>query len=123
MTAEPVEVPAWATDPAIHADAVAQAIPYTESSLVPDGAERAWSARVQAAVDGMDVTDPTGLDAWMQAHAESTEPHMQEAALVAAYETEVRDSITALEASWQASMDAAELHVGDDTLDDHTDEL
>lgn len=50
-------------------------------------AEAAWSARVDAAVDGFEVLAPTDLNVWMQAHADAARPHLFEALLVAAWET------------------------------------
>jgi hypothetical protein len=77
----------WALSPSVFEDACAQAVPYAGDQTA-DG--RAWSARVDAAVAGMDVIDPAGLDTWMDTHAASDVPHLVEAGLVAAWETHVR---------------------------------
>jgi hypothetical protein len=82
-----VSGPGWPIVPGVFADAAAQAVPFQGETT---GSERAWSARVDAAVQGMDVLDPTGLDQWMQAHADSPQPHQAEATLVAAWETWLR---------------------------------
>jgi hypothetical protein len=77
----------WLLSPSVFDDALRQARPYTGDVQAVD---RAWSARVDAAVQGMDVLDPAGLDEWIAAHAESAAPHLAEAALVAVWETHVR---------------------------------
>jgi hypothetical protein len=74
----------WPVDADRLAEASRSARPYRG---VQDEAERAWSSRVDAAVHGMDGLDRAGLDAWMQAHAASPQPHRYEARLVAAWET------------------------------------
>lgn len=77
----------WVVSPEIYADAQVQAVPFTGDHTASD---RAWSARVDAAVAGMDVLDQAGVDAWITTHAASAEPHVAEAGLVAAWETHVR---------------------------------
>lgn len=67
---------------AARADAVAMTGPVETSD-----AGRVWSERVDAAVFGLDAADPAELDRWMQRHAESSQPHVKEAELVAAWET------------------------------------
>jgi hypothetical protein len=87
---EPVAVVSglgWAVAPSVYADARAQAVPYAGDQTATD---RAWAARVDTAVQGMDVLDPDGLDTWMDTHAASSVPHLAEAGLVAAWETHVR---------------------------------
>jgi hypothetical protein len=64
------------------ADAVPMTGPVEESE-----AGEAWSRRVDAAVHGVDAEAPDVLDRWMQAHADSAEPHLHEAQLVAAWES------------------------------------
>ena len=78
----------WSYDPVILADAQDQAVPFSGDTTAHD---RAWATRVQSSVDSMDVLDPGGLDAWIEAHARSDQPHLLEAALVAVWETRVRD--------------------------------
>jgi hypothetical protein len=78
----------WLVAPQVCATAEAQAFAFTGEKTA---AELAWSARVDAAVQGMDVLDPAGLDEWMATHAESSVPHLAEAGLVAAWETHIRD--------------------------------
>lgn len=87
----------WPVDVDVHADARAQARPFTGDDM--NAEDRAWSARVDAAVQGMDIVDPVGLDAWMQGHADSATPHVDEAELVAVWETHVRDHCANAEAS------------------------
>jgi hypothetical protein len=77
----------WVVSEEIYADAQVQAVPFTGDHAASD---RAWSARVDAAVAGMDVLDQAGVDAWITTHAASPEPHVAEAGLVAAWETHVR---------------------------------
>jgi len=71
----------------IYADASDQAVPFAGDETASD---RAWAARVDEAVQAMDVLDPPGLDRWMSAHAASMEPQVDEAGLVAAWETWLR---------------------------------
>ncbi len=78
----------WFADQEVLADANAQTRPYTGDQSASD---KAWSARVNSAVQGMDVLDRDGLDAWMDSHAKSAQPHLAEAALVAVWETRIRD--------------------------------
>ena len=90
----------WSADPAVLADARGQAFPFGgERTAV----ELAWSARVQAAVNGMDVVDPGGLDVWMDRHAASEVPHVAEAELVAVWETHVRALCDDLDAATSPS--------------------
>jgi hypothetical protein len=77
----------WRVSADVYADAQEQAVPFTGDKTATD---RAWSFRVDAAVAGMDVLDPSGVDEWMNTHAASAEPHVAEAGLVAAWETHVR---------------------------------
>src|SRR5689334_16465822 len=49
----------WTSDPEVTADAQGQAFAFAGERTA---AEAAWSARVQAAVNGMDVLDPAGMD-------------------------------------------------------------
>jgi hypothetical protein len=83
----PVAGAGWLASVSVYADAQAQAVPYAGDESASD---RAWSARVDAAVAGMDVLDPAGVDEWMNEHAESEVPHQVEAGLVAAWETHIR---------------------------------
>ncbi len=76
----------WPVEPGRATAAMRQARAY-RSPAFEDDAEGAWSARVDAAVQGMDEVDPAGLDGWMQVHASSRVPHLYEARLVAAWET------------------------------------
>ena len=78
----------WVYDPDVLTDARDQALPFRGDTTAH---EKAWAARVDAAVAGMDVMDPAGLDAWMASHAKAPEPHLAEAALVAVWETRIRD--------------------------------
>jgi hypothetical protein len=68
------------------AEAMAAAQRFTEDEAVLATAPP-WSQRVDEAVHGMDAVDRAGMDAWMQAHAESPKPEIHEAYLVAAWET------------------------------------
>ena len=79
----------WPMDAAVLADAMTQTRPFAGDRAASD---RAWSARVDAAVQGMDVLDPAALDGWIERHAASAEPHLAEAELVAVWETAVRDA-------------------------------
>jgi hypothetical protein len=83
----PVPGSGWLASASVYADAQAQAVPYTGDESATD---RAWSARVDAAVAGMDVLDPAGVDEWMNEHAASEAPHQVEASLVAVWETHIR---------------------------------
>jgi hypothetical protein len=67
-------------------DAASDAVPMT-GPVEESEAGEAWSHRVDAAVHGFDAVDPATLDVWMQAHADSSEPHLREADLVAAWES------------------------------------
>ena len=78
----------WPMDAAVLADAMTQTRAFAGDHAAAD---RAWSARVDAAVQGMDALDPDALDDWIEQHAGSTEPHLHEAELVAVWETAVRD--------------------------------
>jgi hypothetical protein len=78
----------WLVSAPVYQDACAQAVPYAGDESATD---RAWSARVNAAVAGMDVLDPAGLDEWIDTHATSEVPHLVEAGLIAAWETHIRD--------------------------------
>jgi hypothetical protein len=92
------------------AEAVAAAERFTEDEAALATAPP-WSQRVDEAVHGMDAVDRAGMDAWMQAHAESTKPEIHEAYLVAAWETR-RDQL-----AHDADEDvepAAEAHHDDD---------
>jgi hypothetical protein len=80
-------VPGWVVAPDIYADAVDQSVPFRGDSSAVD---RAWSVRVDEAVQAMDVLDPVGLDAWIGEHAESPLPHLVEAGLVGVWETWLR---------------------------------
>jgi len=53
--------------------------------LTDDG--RAWSDRVDAAVQGYTTHDPGALTAWMGAHAASVTPELYEARIVAGWES------------------------------------
>jgi hypothetical protein len=77
----------WPVSSDIYAVAQAQAVPFTGDKTATD---RAWSFRVNAAVAGMDVLNPTAVDGWIDTHAAAAEPHLAEAGLVAAWETHVR---------------------------------
>lgn len=79
----------WPIDAAVLADAVTQTRPFTGDHTASD---RAWSARVDAAVQGMDALDQGALDDWIEQHADVAEPHLHEAELVAVWETAVRDA-------------------------------
>jgi len=78
----------WLVSAPVYQDACAQAVPYAGDETASD---RAWSARVDAAVAGMDVLDSAGVDEWIGTHATSEVPHLVEAGLVAAWETHIRD--------------------------------
>jgi hypothetical protein len=91
----------WVLAPGVLADARTQARPFTGDE---QAADRAWAARVDAAVQGMDVMDPDGLDTWMASHAKSTTPHLSEAALVTAWETWIRDTYTPPAAEAEAAV-------------------
>jgi hypothetical protein len=67
-------------------DAASEAVPMT-GPVEESVAGEAWSRRVDEAVHGFDAVDPASLDVWMQAHAESSESHLREADLVAAWES------------------------------------
>jgi hypothetical protein len=77
---------AWPVDARAFAEATAAAERFTSEEVALATAPP-WSSRVDAAVHGMDAADPDGMDAWMQAHADSPAPHLYEARLVAAWET------------------------------------
>ena len=79
----------WPVDTSVLADAHQQSRPFAGDTSAED---RAWAARVDSAVHGMDAVDPDGLDTWMQTHAEAEIPHLHEADLVAVWETIVRDA-------------------------------
>ncbi len=92
---EPVHAPrpvldgmGWSYDQVILEDACSQARPFRGDETAQD---RSWSARVEAAFHSMDAADPDGLDTWIEAHATAKEPHLVEAALVAVWETRLRD--------------------------------
>jgi hypothetical protein len=95
---------------AAKADAVPMTGPMEESE-----AGEAWSRRVDAAVHGVDAEAPDVLDRWMQAHADSAEPHLHEAQLVAAWE-----SAPDCGASWDGLLQSHELasHAADVATDD-----
>lgn len=103
---------AWPVNTAAFAEALAAAERFTEHEATLTTAPP-WSARVDAAVHGMDTVDPAGLDAWMQVHADSARPELDEARLVAAWEThqdaatDTADAATATEATEAA--EAAEV--------------
>jgi hypothetical protein len=79
-------------------------------------AGQAWSERVDAAVFGMDAADPAELDRWMQRHAESSEPHVKEADLVAAWETHCATTDTSGQ-DWDGRLDEHERTATPDTAD------
>ncbi len=79
----------WPMDAAVLADALTQTRPFAGDHTASD---RAWSARVDAAVQGMDALDQVARDGWIEDHAVSDEPHLLEAELVAVWETAVRDA-------------------------------
>lgn len=79
----------WPMDAAVLSDAMTQTRPFAGDHTASD---RAWSSRVDAAVQGMDALAPDALDEWIESHADSAEPHLHEAELVAVWETAVRDA-------------------------------
>ena len=99
----------WTYDPAILDDARDQARPFHGDETAHD---RAWAARVDTAFHSMDVVDPAGLDAWIESHAQADEPYLAEAALVAVWETRVRELFD------DASADVAECPTSEAVLDD-----
>jgi hypothetical protein len=102
----------WRVSADVYADAQAQAVPFAGDKTATD---RAWSARVDAAVAGMDVLDSSGVDEWINTHSASAEPHMAEAGLVAAWETHVRSLFdTAVSPDAEATDVADDADTGDD---------
>lgn len=82
----------WPVETFVLADAHAQARAYPGDRGDTRVEERAWAARVDDAVHGMNCLDPNGLDLWITTHAESDLPHAHEADLVAVWETWLRDT-------------------------------
>ncbi len=78
---------AWPVDAARFGEATATARRAAGDALGASEVGQQWSARVDDALHGLDALDPSRLDAWMQAHAESPVPEVYEARLVAAWES------------------------------------
>ena len=78
---------AWPVDPGRFGEATTTARRAAGDALGETEIGREWSSRVDEAVHGLDAVDPSRMDAWMQAHAESPVPEVYEARLVAAWET------------------------------------
>ena len=109
MTTQPVEPMWWSKDPAVLEDARSQAFEYNPA-LQESAQERAWSARLDAALEGMAVLAPDTVTAWIEHHAESAVPHLDEADLVAGWETHVRDDVRQREDdAWLAEYDVEKL--------------
>jgi hypothetical protein len=82
----------WRIEPEALVNATAEAFPFAGLDAPPSAREQAWSARLQEALLGMDAQDARGLDEWLAQRAASDEPHRDEARLVAAWDTLIRDA-------------------------------
>jgi hypothetical protein len=76
---------AWPVDARLFAEAMWAARRFRGADVTP--AERAWSARVDEALAGLDDLDLAGVDDWMAVHATAAAPELFEARLVAAWDT------------------------------------
>jgi hypothetical protein len=76
---------AWPVEARLFAEAMWAARRFRGADVTP--AERAWSARVDQALAGLDALDAAGVDDWMAVHATAAAPELFEARLVAAWDT------------------------------------
>ena len=95
---------AWPVDAGRFGEATTTARRAAGDALGESEVGREWSARVDEAVHGLDAVDPSRMDAWMQAHAESPVPEVYEARLVAAWETHADAG-----SSWEWADDAVDV--------------